>query len=120
MEKNQNQNDKLCLFLNCPFNTYILSNNFRENNQTTCFFKNRISVFNSNRENGSALSIQNSEADFSYTMQKFVSRFQSDRVKSHIISYHINIFLIFLAIFTFCYFYLRIFFSTGKQFLVCG
>ncbi|MEO8208981.1 MAG: hypothetical protein ABI840_00355 [bacterium] len=46
-----------------------------------------------------------------YAVQKIVSRFQRDPVKAHIISYHINIFLVFLGIFTFFYFYLRIFFS---------
>lgn len=45
------------------------------------------------------------------TIQKFVRKFQSDPIKSHIIAYHILIFFVFLGVFTGFYYYLKLFYS---------
>ncbi len=60
------------------------------------------------------------EAPYQYRIMKpmlgksvefFVSRFEKDPLKSHVISYHIIIFLVFLAIYFLMYKYLSMFFS---------
>ena len=45
------------------------------------------------------------------SIQFFVSRFIRDPQKSHVVAYHILIFIVFLVIFTLMYFYLSMFFS---------
>jgi hypothetical protein len=62
------------------------------------------------------------EAPYQYRIMKpilgkftqfFISRFVHDPIRSHIISYHINIFIVFLGIFSLMYFYMRMFFSVN-------
>lgn len=60
------------------------------------------------------------EAPYQYRIMKpilgksaefFVSKFEKDPIRSHVISYHIVIFLVFLAIYFLMYKYLKLFFS---------